>query len=97
MCDTRSAKMALSQLESNIRKKLSPAEANNIVLAPSPKTVKHPRTRYSGHVTAHPARGCVPPVSIVLTGERVTLARRLEGKNAARRVRKVFRGAYLTE
>ena len=34
--------LTLSQLESNIRKKLSPAEANNIVLAAPPqKTVKH--------------------------------------------------------
>jgi hypothetical protein len=31
----------LSQLESNIRKKLSPAEADNVVLAASPKAVKH--------------------------------------------------------
>jgi hypothetical protein len=29
--------LTLSQLESNIRKKLSPAEANNIVLAASPQ------------------------------------------------------------
>jgi len=34
--------LTLSQLESNIRKKLSPAEADNIVLALPPKTVKHP-------------------------------------------------------
>jgi len=34
--------LTLSQLESNIRKKLSRAETNNIVLAASPpKTVKH--------------------------------------------------------
>jgi hypothetical protein len=32
----------LSRLESNIRKKLSPAEADSIVLAAFPETVKHP-------------------------------------------------------
>ena len=33
--------LTLSQLESNIRKKVTPAEADNVVLAASPKTVKH--------------------------------------------------------
>jgi hypothetical protein len=41
--------LTLSQFESNIREKLSPAEADNIVLAVCPKPVKHPSPSRSTH------------------------------------------------
>jgi hypothetical protein len=77
--------LTLSHLESNIRKKLSPAEADNIVLAGSPKTVRHPvaRSRTILHngvmpTADKPVRQSVTlPAAVAVQVRRLAKARRL--------------------